>query len=115
MEKAKFGAVWLWCVGKGYEEKENEDGFLDATFYKEEKTIGFIYESDKTVDELLFCIENAKERVQYIYIVIDDASKYRNLEKTVPGFCGVFCNSNAFGLGMVIQILKQATFISKEA
>ena len=115
MKKSKFGAVWLWCVGKGYEEKENEDSFLDATFLKDGETTGFIFESDKTVNELLSCIENAKEKVQYIYIVIDDDSKYRSLEKTVPGFCGVFCNSNAFGLGAVIQIMKQATFISKEA
>lgn len=70
--KLKFGAVWLWCIGKGYEEK-----------------------------------------VQYIYIVIDDASKYQSLKKLVPEFCGVFCNSNAFGLGMVTQIKRQATILSK--
>lgn len=64
--KLKFGAVWLWCIGKGYEEK-----------------------------------------VQYIYIVIDDDSKYQSLKKLVPEFCGVFCNSNTFGLGMVTQIKRQ--------
>ena len=115
LSKSKYGAVWLWCVGEGYEEKENEDSFLDATFYKEEKIIGFINESNKTVNELLSCIEKAKEKVQYIYIVIDDDSKYRSLEKTAPEFCGIFCNSNAFGLGMVTQIMRQATFVSMEA
>ena len=23
-KKLKFGAVWLWCIGEGYEEKENK-------------------------------------------------------------------------------------------
>ena len=45
-KKLKFGAVWLWCIGEGYEE-----------------------------NEMLSYIEKAKGRVQYIYIVIDDNSK----------------------------------------
>ena len=111
--KLKFGAVWLWCIDKGYEEKENTDSFLDATFSEGEKSIGFVFEFDKTTGELLSCIEKAKEKVQYIYIVIDDDSKYQRLKKLVPEFCGVFCNSNAFGLGMVTQIKRQATILSK--
>ena len=111
--KLKFGAVWLWCIGKGYEEKENEESFLDAAFSEGEKSIGFVFEFDKTTGELISCIENAKEKVQYIYIVIDDDSKYQRLKKLVPEFCGVFCNSNAFGLGMVTQIKRQATILSK--
>ena len=113
-KKLKLGAVWLWCISNGYNEQENKESFLDALFSKEEKTIGFIFEFDKTVDEMLSCIEKAKEVSQYIYIVIDDDSKYRNLKKIVPEFCGIFCNSNAFKLGMVTQIKKQATLISKE-
>ena len=31
-KKLKFGAVWLWCIGRGYEEVRAEDGFVDATF-----------------------------------------------------------------------------------
>lgn len=113
-KKLKLGAVWLWCISNGYNEQENKESFLDALFSKEEKTIGFIFEFDKTVDEMLSCIEKAKEVSQYIYIVIDDDSKYRSLKKIVPEFCGIFCNSNAFKLGMVTQIMKQATLISKE-
>jgi hypothetical protein len=113
-KKLKFDAVWLWCIGKGYEQKENKLNFLDAIFSKNGETTGFIFEFDKTVDEMLSHIEKAKEKVQYIYIVTDDDAKYRSLKKTVPEFCGIFCNSNAFGLGMVTQIMRKATFISKE-
>lgn len=112
-KKLMHGAVWLWCASEGYEEQENKESFLDAIFFKQEKTIGFIFEFDKTVDEMLSQIEKAKETAQYIYIVIDDDSKYRRLKKVLPEFCGIFCNSNAFGFGMVTQIMKMATFLSE--
>lgn len=104
-------AVWLWCLGEGYEEQEPKETSLDAIFSKEEKTTGFIFAFDKTVDEMLSCIEKAKDEVQYIYIVIDDDSKYQRLKKIVPEFCGFFCYSNAFGMGMVMQIKRYATII----
>ena len=113
-KKLKYGAVWIWCIGEGYEQKENKLNFLDAIFSKNGETTGFIFEFDKTVNEMLYRIEKAKEKVQYIYIVTDDDSKRRSLEKDLPAFCGIFCNSNAFGLGMVTQIMRKATFISKE-
>ena len=113
-KELKYGAVLLWCIGEGYEEAKAESSFLDAAFSKNGEATGFIFEFDKTVEEILSCIEKAKENVQYIYIVIDDDAKYRNLKKIVPEFCGIFCNSNAFGLGMVTQIMKRATFISKK-
>ena len=113
-KKLKFGAVWIWCIGEGYEQKETEENFLDAIFSKNGETTGFIFEFDKTVNEMLSCVEKAKEKVQYIYIVTDDDSKYRSLKKVLPEFCGIFCNSNAFGLGMVTQIMRKAAFISKE-
>ena len=113
-KKLKFGAVWIWCIGEGYKQKENKENFLDAIFSKNGETTRFIFEFDKTVNEMLSCIEKAKEKVQYIYIVIDDDSKCRSLKKVLPAFCGIFCNSNAFGLGMVTQIMRKAAFISKE-
>jgi hypothetical protein len=113
-KKLKFGAVWIWCIGEGYEQNENKENFLDATFSKNGETTGFIFEFDKTVNEMLSRIEKAKEKVHYIYIVTDDDSKCRSLKKVLPEFCGIFCNSNAFGLGMVTQIMRKATFISKE-
>lgn len=111
-KKLKFGAVWLWCIGEDHEQKETEENFLDATFSKNGETTGFILEFDKTVNEMLSCIEKAKEKVQYIYIVIDDDAKYQSIKKILPEFCGIFCNSNAFVLGMVTQIMRQAAFIS---
>ena len=113
-KKLKFGAVWLWCIGSGYEEVKAEDSFVDATFLKNGETTGFIFEFDKTVNEMLSCIEKEKENVQYIYIVIDDDAKYQSIKKVLPEFCGIFCNSNAFGLGMVTQIMRKASFITKE-
>ena len=112
-KKLKFGAVWLWCIGEGYEQKETEENILDATFSKNGETTGFIFEFDKTVNEMLSCIEKEKENVQYIYIVIDDDAKYQSIKKVLPEFCGIFCNSNAFGLGMVTQIMRKSAFISK--
>ena len=46
-KKLKFGADWLWCIGEGYEQKENKESFLDATFSKNGETTGFIFEFDK--------------------------------------------------------------------
>jgi hypothetical protein len=114
-KKLKFGAVWIWCIGEGYEQNENKLNFLDAIFSKNGETTGFIFEFDKTVNNMLSCVEKAKEKVHYIYIVTDDDSKYRSLKKVLPEFCGIFCNSNAFGLGMVTQIMRKAAFISKES
>ena len=31
---------------------------------------------------------------------------YHDKLKNIPKFCGVFCNSNAFGLGQVTQIFR---------
>ena len=50
-KKLKFGAVWIWCIGEGYEQKETEENFLDATFSKNGEITGFIFEFDKTVDD----------------------------------------------------------------
>ena len=96
-KKRLYDAIWLWCIGKGYEEQENKESFLDATFSKEEKTTGFIFEFNKAVDEILSRIEKAKEKVQYIYIVINDDSKYRNLKK----FCRSFAESSAIQMHLV--------------
>ena len=112
-KKLKFGAVWLWCIGKGYEQKENKESFLDATFSEGEKQLVLFSNLAKLLVSC-FLAQKRQKKVQYIYIVIDDDSKYQSLKKLVPEFCGFFCNSNAFGLGMVTQIKRQAAFISKE-
>lgn len=112
-KKRKYGAILLFSIAEGYEEIENNDSFLDAVFAKDGKSTGYIYEFSRTPEEMLLCIENAKQRVDYIYIMTDDSSKYRELLKSLPEFCGIFCDSNAYGMGMVTQILRPAELIKK--
>ena len=69
----------------------------------------FITEFDKTSEELLTVISNSKSN--YIYIVTDDNAKRRELIKIIPEYCGIFCNSNPFGLGMLTQILREPQFL----
>ncbi len=103
-ENLKLGAIWLWCISKGYEEVSNIDGIC---FIKNGKTTNFIIEYDKSKEDLLSCIHKSKSRYDYIYVVINDSSKYRELVKIIPEFCGIFCDSNAFGTGNVTQILRE--------
>lgn len=100
-----FGAIWLWCISEGYEEAFDTE---DICFIKEGKTTNFIIEFDKSKEDLLTCIHNSKEKYDYIYVVINDSSKHRELEKIIPDYCGIFCNSNAFGTGNVTQIFREA-------
>ena len=104
-------AVWLWCVQEGYNEISSGG---ESCFIKNQKTTGFVLEKDKTKGELLSCIDKAKQKYDYIFVVIDDSSKRRELIKIIPEYCGIFCNSNAFGLGWVTQILRQPGKISKK-
>lgn len=101
----KFGAIWLWCLSDGYEEVPNKE---EICFSKEGKITNFIIEFDKSKEDLLKCIHKAKSRYDYIYVVINDSSKYRELVKIIPEFCGIFCDSNAFGTGKVTQIFRDA-------
>lgn len=93
--------VWLWCISEGYEDVSTGESIC---FTKNQKTTTFILETNKSRAELLTCIYAAAEKYDYIFVVINDSSKRRELIKNIPKFCGVFCNSNAFGLGQVTQI-----------
>ena len=95
--------VWLWCISKGYEDISTGESIC---FTKNHKKTNFILEANKSKDELLSCIYEAKQKYDYIFVVINDSSKRRELMKNIPEFCGVFCNSNAFGLGQVTQIFR---------
>ena len=65
-------------------------------------------------------VERAKELQPDIILAdvnmpfMDGLQMIEEIKKFLPEFCGIFCNSNAFGLGMVTQIIRQATFISKK-
>lgn len=104
-ENKNYGSIWLWCISEGYEEAFDTE---DICFIKEGKTTNFIIEFDKSKEDLLTCIHNSKEKYDYIYVVINDSSKHRELEKIIPDYCGIFCNSNAFGTGNVTQIFREA-------
>ena len=104
-ENKNFGSIWLWCLSEGYEEALNTE---DICFIKEGKITNFIIGCDKSKEDLLKCIHKAKSRYDYIYVVINDSSKHRELEKIIPDYCGIFCNSNAFGTGNVTQIFREA-------
>lgn len=99
-----FGSIWLWCISEGYEEVLNTE---DICFIKEGKITNFIIVSNKSKEDLLTCIHKAKSRYDYIYVVINDSSKRKELAKIIPEFCGIFCDSNAFELGQVTQIFRE--------
>lgn len=104
--------VWLWCTYEGYE-KSSQKSQANATYIKNGETTSFIFEFDKSKDELLECISKTANESDYIYIVIDDNAKRRELVKVIPDYCGIFCHSNAFGFGGIIQIFKEPQIISK--
>ena len=104
-KKLKLDAVRLWCLTTGYEEINNETENADLSFIKNGYRTSFITEFDKTSEELLMAISNSKSN--YIYIVTDDNAKRRELIKIIPEYCGIFCDSNPFGFGMLTQILRE--------
>lgn len=108
-KELKLNAVRLWCLVEGYEEINDETKTADLIFTKNDGSIGFITEFDKTKEELLEAI--SKSMSNYIYIVTDDNVKRRKLIKVIPEYCGIFCDSNPFGLGMLTQILREPQFL----
>ena len=112
-KKCKFGAVWLWSVGQVYEECKNCPENLDALFLNDDKKIGCIYEFDKTKERLLSAIKEAEKAADYIYVVIDDTAKRAETVKIIPKHCGIFCDSNPFGLGSMVQIFQTPQPIQK--
>ena len=110
-KELKLNAVRLWCLVEGYEEINDETKTADLIFTKNDGSIGFITEFDKTKEELLEAI--SKSMSNYIYIVTDDNAKRRELIKIIPEYCGIFCNSNPFGLGMLTQILRELSIPRK--
>ena len=104
-----LNAVRLWCLTNEYEEITDETKIADLSFIKNGYRTSFIMEFDKTSEELLKVISNSKSN--YIYIVTDDNAKRRELIKVIPEHCGIFCDSNPFGLGMLTQILREPQFL----
>lgn len=52
MKKSKSDAVWIWCIGEGYEQDENKSNFLDAFFLRMEKQQGIFL---NLIKQLMIC------------------------------------------------------------
>ena len=103
-------AVRLWCIEKGYEEI-TEGGRCDISFKMCGRRLGFIIEFDKTAEELKALAEAVKNEYSFIYAVINDSRKRREVIKLIPPEFGIFCYSNSFGLGFVYQIFRESSLI----
>lgn len=103
-------AVRLWCIVNGYEEI-TDDGGCDISFIMCGKRLGFIFEFDKTTEELKALAEAVKNEYSFIYTVINDSRKRREVIKLIPPEYGIFCYSNSFGLGFVYQIFREPSLI----
>lgn len=109
-KKLMKNAVRLWCIEKGYEEI-TDGGCCDMTFEISGKRLGFIFEFDKTAEELKALAEAVKNEYSFIYAVINDSRKRRGVIKLIPPEFGIFCYSNSFGLGFVYQIFREPSLI----
>ncbi len=102
-----LNAIRLWCLTKGLEEiDDNKNYYTDIAFKKDEKATGFIFEFDKDEKLLKSKITNAKSVCNYIYVVIDDSKKRKEISDKIPKDCGIWGYSNSFGVGYVCQVLK---------
>ena len=103
--KSLKDAVRLWCLDKGY----NEIDGADLVFQGENKTVGFILKEEKTDQELLSEIMNAKSICNEIYVVITDQAERAKAVSIIPKECGLLCYANPFGLGYMYEVFKEAT------
>ena len=104
-------AVRLWCIENGYEEITDGGGRCDISFKMCGRRLGFIFEFDKTAEELKALAEAVKNEYSFIYTVINDSKKRSEVIKLIPPKCGIFCYSDSFGLGFVYQIFREPSLI----
>lgn len=109
-ERLIANAVRLWCIEKGYE--EITDGCRCYMSFKMcGRRLGFIFEFDKTAEELKALTEAVKNEYSFIYTVINDLKKRSEVIKLIPPEYGIFCYSDSFGLGFVYQIFREPSLI----
>lgn len=107
-----LNAVRLWCLSEGLEEiNDNECCYTDIIFEKGGKSTGFIFEFDKDEELLKEKIAISKSVCDYIYVVIDDNKKRKEIADKIPKECGIWCYSDSFGLGAIYQVLKEASLL----
>ena len=103
-----LNAIRLWCLSEGLEEiSDNECCYTDIIFEKDGKSTGFIFEFDKDEELLKNKIATAKSVYNYLYVVIDDSKKQKEIVDKIPKEYGILCYSDSFGLGYAYQVLKE--------
>lgn len=108
-----LSSVRTWALSQGMKELCDKDYtmYIDCTFQKEGKKIGFITEFDKDENTLKLKSISAKERCDYVYIVTDDTRKRRELLTKIMPEYGILCYSDSFGLGYLYQVLREPKII----
>ena len=84
-------AVRLWCIEKGYEEI-TDGGRRDISFKMCGRRLVFIFEFDKTAEELKALTEAVKNEYSFIYTVINDSKKRSEVIKLIPHEYGILIN-----------------------
>lgn len=109
-KKNLLSAIRLWAISRGmYEITDDEDYtyWTDIAFKKENKIYGFITEFDRDAEKLKFKSVFVRDFCDYAYIVTYDESKKKYIKDNTIDGMGILCYSNAFGLGMTYQVLKE--------
>lgn len=104
-----LSVIRLWATSQDMEEITNDENYTywtDIAFTKDNKIYGFITEFDRDAEKLKFKSVFVRDFCDYAYIVTDDENKKKYIEDNTVGGMGILCYSNAFGLGMTYQILK---------
>ena len=109
-----LGAVWLWAMTEGMDEIEDEKYIFGAekAFIKDKKTYAFLTEIDKTPEELKKQTAALKSFYDYVYVITNDRQKRKYIEETAIKGVGIMCDSNPFGLGQMVEILKEAELLN---
>lgn len=110
-KKKMLSAIRLWAISQGMDEIVGNESHTDIAFKKENRIYGFITEFDRDAEKLKSTSVFVRDCCDYVYIVTDDANKKTYIEENTVGNMGIVCYSNRFGLGMVYQVLKEATVI----
>ena len=108
-------AIRIWAISHSMDEITDDNDYTywtDIAFTKEDKIYGFITEIDRDAEKLKFKSVFVRDFCDYAYIVTDDENKKKYIEDNTVDGLGILCYSNAFGLGMTYQVLKEAKWIS---
>lgn len=113
-KKNVLSAVRLWAIFKDMEEIKDDENYTcwtDIAFKKGDKIYGFITEFDRDAKKLKSSSVFARNFCDCIYTVTTDNKKKKYIEDNTVKGMGILCYSNPYGLGQLVQILKEAELI----